>query len=274
LAVTAEALAGASARGDRLSGGAREGALDRWIYVFTAVSFIAVALAGFVPDSAHKLEMVRLGQRAPFPLVLHLHAVLMGAYLLLFLAQTSLVATGRTAQHMVLGRIGMVLAPALVAVGFVLSPTMYHLTWTAAQAAHGAARVALDRAVGGAENIMLLQIRSGVLFALLTYIGLRARVSDPGTHKRLMVLAIAPALGAGFSRIGWLPTTLPFSAVSQDVDFLASVAPMVVWDLVRNRGVHRAYWIALAAMAPLTLAVHALWDTPWWHAAARRIMGV
>src|SRR6478672_8235797 len=99
MATTADALAGASLRSDHLSGATRENALDRWIYVFTAVSFIAVALAGFLPDSAHKIALVQSGGRPPFPLVLHLHAVLMGSFLLLLLAQTTLAATGRIDLH-------------------------------------------------------------------------------------------------------------------------------------------------------------------------------
>ena len=52
---------------------------DRWIYVFMAALFIATTLAGFIPDSLAKIAAVEAGQRAPFPPVLHLHAVLMGA---------------------------------------------------------------------------------------------------------------------------------------------------------------------------------------------------
>ena len=194
MATTADALAGASLRPDHLSGAARESAIDRWIYVFTAASFIAIALAGFLPDSAHKIELIQQGRRAPFPLALHLHALLMGSFLLLLLAQTTLAAAGRIDLHVQLGRVGMVLAPALVIVGFILSPTMYHLAWNTAQAAHGPARAALERGVHGAENTVLLQVRAGLVFPILLFIGLRARITDPGLHKRLMILAIAPAL--------------------------------------------------------------------------------
>ena len=76
------------------SGGALVSAIDRWIYVFMAVSFITYVLVGFVPDSLMKMSLVEAGQRAPFPAALHVHAVLMGAYLLLLLSQTTLMATG------------------------------------------------------------------------------------------------------------------------------------------------------------------------------------
>ena len=118
---------------DRLSGGSRTNVIDRWIYVFTAASFLAVVLAGFLPDSVAKVAAINAGQRPPFPLVLHIHAVLMGSFLLLLLAQTVLVATGRRAWHMQLGIAAMVLTPAIVITGFVLVPTIYHGVWNAAQ---------------------------------------------------------------------------------------------------------------------------------------------
>src|SRR5678815_784800 len=82
---------------DRLTGTPRAHAIDRWIYVFTAASFIVVTLLGFIPDSLMKIGMVKAGLRPPFPLVLHMHAVLMGSFLALLLAQTWLMATGRKA---------------------------------------------------------------------------------------------------------------------------------------------------------------------------------
>jgi hypothetical protein len=110
-------------RPDILSGTPRAHAVDRWIYVFTAASFIAITLAGFVPSSLAKIAAVQAGERPPFPAIMHVHAVLMGSFLLLLLAQTTLVATGRCDLHRRLGLVAMVLAPALVVAGFILAPT-------------------------------------------------------------------------------------------------------------------------------------------------------
>ena len=46
------------------------------------------------------------------------------------------------------------------------------------------------------------------------------------------------------------------------------------WDIVRNRRVHMAYLIWFAIFLPTSLIVQWLWDTPAWHATARRLMGV
>ena len=274
MATVAEPLADNSPRPDRLSGTPRAHALDRWIYVITAAGFIAIVLAGFIPSSLAKIEAVQAGQRAPFPLVLHMHAVLMGAFLMLLLAQTSLVATGRSALHGKLGIASMVIAPAIVVVGFILVPTNYHATWGAAQFGPPEVRAQMQQVVSLVDNIMLLQFRAGILFPLFLWIGLRARGRDDGLHKRMMILATAIPLGAGIARIPGLPSTMPSSPLAQDLYILLAVSPMLLWDIARNRYVHRAWQLWLGIFLASALAVNALWDTPWWHATARQIMGV
>jgi hypothetical protein len=259
---------------DVLSGTPRAHAIDRWIFVFMAGWFIAIVLAGFIPDSLMKIEAVQTGQRPPFPLVLHMHAVLMGSFLLLLLAQTWLMATGKRELHMRLGIAGMVLAVALVIVGFVLVGTNYQMLWGAVQSSTGAVRDDHLFTLRIWENIMLLQIRIGVLFALFLAIGLRARGGNAGLHKRMMILATVMALPAGIDRIPWLPHTMPGSPLSVDLYTLAAISPMFVWDVVRNRRVHEAYWIWAAVCLPFAVAVNLLWDTPGWHATAKQIVGI
>jgi uncharacterized membrane protein YozB (DUF420 family) len=261
-------------RPDFLSGTPRAGAIDRWIYVFTAVSFVVIALAGFIPDSIEKIAAVEAGARPPFPLVLHMHAVLMGSFLLLLLAQTVLVATGRCDLHRRLGLAAMVIAPALVLVGFILVPTIYHQVWDFAQSAPPEAREALQQRLRILDNIMLLQIRVGLLFPLFLLIGLRARRGDAGLHKRMMILATLAALPAAIDRMHWLPSTMPASPLATDLYTLLCIAPMFFWDVARNRSVHRAWLIWLGISLPFAVAVHGLWDTAGWHGAARGLMGV
>src|SRR6476620_11242943 len=173
---------------DVLSGTPRAHAIDRWIYVFMAVWFIAIVLVGFIPDSAMKIALVRAGARPPFTLVLHMHAVVMGSFLLLLLAQTWLMATGRKALHMQLGVLGAVLAAALVVVGFVLAPTMYYQVWGGATFGPPEVRKALAPVVPLVENILLLQISAGLMFGVFITIALTARERDCGLHKRMIFL--------------------------------------------------------------------------------------
>lgn len=264
----------AERRPDVLSGTPRANAIDRWIFVFMAAWFIVITLTGFVPDSLMKIALVRTGQRPPFPLVMHMHAVLMGSFLLLLLAQTSLMATGRREYHMQLGMAAFVLAPALVIVGFILAPTMYHQTWDLLQSAPPEAREKLQKGLQFSENIKLVQMRIGILFSLFIIIGLRARRIDAGLHKRMMILATAIPLPAGIDRIDRLPPGLPGSPLSTLLGPILAASPMFGWDVIRNRSVHRAYWIWLGLSLPVFVVEYALWDTPWWHATARQMLGV
>jgi hypothetical protein len=261
-------------RPDLLSGTPRAGFVDRWIFVFTAAWFIAIVLTGFIPDSVMKVAAVQAGQRPPFPLVLHMHAVLMGSFLLLLLTQTVLMATGRRELHMRVGIAAFALVPALVAVGLVLVPTIYHSVSSFAQTAPPEIQQKMQQRLLELDNIMLLQLRIGILFPLFVLIGLRARGGNIGLHKRMIFLATAMPLPAAIDRMSWLPTTLPASAVATDLYILAAVSPLFVWDVVRNRRVHEAYWIWLAVNVPVALVLYRVWDTPWWHATAHQIMGV
>ena len=274
MATIAGKYAGLEPRTDALSGTPRAHAIDRWIFVFMAVWYIAIVLTGFIPDSIMKVGMVQAGQRPPFPIVLHMHAVLMGSFLLILLAQTWLMATGRRAMHMQLGLLGMTVGGLLTVVGFILAPTMYHETWNALKVAPPAQRAPLQDLLSLKENILLLQGRIGIVFPLLLLIGLSARGKNDGLHKRMMILAPGIAIEAGIARIGWLPTTMPASPIAMDGYLLLAASPMLVWDIVRNRRVHEAYWIAATIIVPLSIAIEMLWDTPWWHSAAKTIMGV
>jgi len=255
-------------------GRASAAGIDRWIFVLMAVWFIAIVLTGFIPDSLMKLKMIEAGMRPDFPLAAHAHAICMGLFLLLLLAQSSLMAMGNEAYHRQLGQAGFILAPLLVIVGFVLVPTNYHLLVGAAAAAPPEAKPQADALVSFFDNIMLLQIRIGILFAIFITIALKARKTDNGLHKRMMFLALAPALPAAFDRMTWLPTTMPDTPIGPDLWTMFAITPMLLWDIARNGKVHRAYWIWLIIAAPITLFVHYVWDTPWWHETARALMGV
>ncbi|QNM81971.1 hypothetical protein H8M03_07965 [Sphingomonas sabuli] len=259
---------------DRLLGTPRAHALDRWIFVAMAVWYIAIALAGFIPDSLMKLEMVRAGARPAFPLILHIHAVLMGSFLLFLLSQTVLVATGHCIVHRRIGPLGGVLAAALVVVGFILAPTMYGQVWGAAHFGPPEVAQAMTPVVQLLDNILLLQIGAGLLFAAVLAIGIKQRDRNAGFHKRMMMMAPAAALPAAFDRMTWIPTTFPASPTSAEFYVLLAIAPLFVWDVIRNGRVHRAYGVFLLIFAPIIIAQQMLWDTPWWHAMAPRIMGV
>jgi len=151
---------------------------------------------------------------------------------------------------------------------------MFHQTWDALRTAAGVQREKLQHLLFVRENIMLVQMRMAFLFPMFLAIGFRARRNDAGLHKRMMMLATGMSLPFGIDRITWLPNTYPASFVTIDLYALAAIAPMFIWDVLRNRRVHEAYFIWIAVNLPFAVAVYGLWGTQWWESTAQRIMGV
>jgi hypothetical protein len=258
-----------------LSGTPRAHSIDRWIFVAMAAWFIVVVLAGFVPDAMEMVAQVRAGTRPPLPPVLHVHAVLMGSFLLLLLAQSVMMATGRCALHKQVGIAAFILVPALVVVGMILAPTIYHQAWEGAHHGPPQVQAALAPVLPQLENILLLQMHAGILFAVFMTMALWVRRSHGGFHKRMMFLGTAVPIAASIDRMHWLPNSFPVSPMSTDLYIVvAVVGPLFAWDVIRNRRVHEAYVVWLAIYVPASLLMYRLWDTPFWHATARHIMGV
>ncbi|MBX7541259.1 hypothetical protein [Qipengyuania sphaerica] len=240
--------------------------VDRWIYVFTAALFFVVVLVGFIPDSMMKIAMVQKGAAPPFPLAMHAHAVLMGAWISLLLVQSVLMATGRRNWHMQLGVAGLFLMPAILVAGFALIPT--RRAQYAEMIAGAPADVALrlqTEVVPFVNNIMIMQFRAGIMFAILAGLALWFRKRDSGMHKRLMFLATLVPMPAAIDRMQFIPHTMPASPLSAELYPLLLIAPMFAWDLYRLGKVHRAYliWGALALTA--AVITHFLWDNQAWY---------
>lgn len=246
---------------------------DRWIYVFMAGLFITTALAGFIPDSVVILTEVRAHARPPLPIALHMHALLMGSWLLLLLAQTLLVATGRRSLHRKIGAVALLLVPlilasmvSLVIIGFedVATVSAMHAT--------GAAGVSDLQLL--LSSLLPEQARAALFFGVFTAWALWVRNRDSQTHKRLMVLATLMPLPAAIDRIEWLPSTLPASPDSSSLYMLLWLSPVLVYDLLRRGRPHRVYVVGLLLNLPLVIAAHCLASSPWWIATAPRLVGV
>lgn len=246
--------------------------VDRWMFVGMAALITLAVLVGFVPDSLMKLDLLAEGRRPPLPLMMHVHAVLMGSWMLLLLTQTTLMATGRKAMHMQFGMVGLVLAPTLVLVGMALVPinAQAYVDWVATAPADLQAKA--DAQMQRSANIMLIQFRTGITFLALVWIALRARRPDSATHKRLLILATTVPLSAAFNRMTWLPTSMPESPLSGDLWQLVLIAPMFLWDRYRRGAVQRAYLVWAAWFIPGLIITILAWNTPAWQAFARGVL--
>lgn len=245
---------------------------DRWIFVLMATLLLATVLTGFIPSSIEKVAAVQSGERAPFLSVLHVHAALMGSWILLLLTQASLIANNNRALHQKLGMASMVLVPAIVIAGFVLVPQNFKIVWALDPANFPTGLVAAQKEI--ISNIALAQIRIGILFPVFVALALYFRKKDSGTHKRLMILATVMPIPAALDRISWLPNTMPNSPIAPDLYILLLILPMVAYDLLRNNGVPRAYVYWAAGFIPSSVVINLLWSSSWWLSTAPKIMGV
>ena len=165
--------------------------VDRWFYVGVALVVIGINVAAFGPS------LIDPSARAvPLPLttLVALHSAVAMAWLLVFLAQTVLVATGRTAVHRRLGIAGVLLAVAFVVTGPLV--------------AIGEARRGFDlssdlvpRGTSQSPGVSLSVLFVFALFGLLVAGGVWYR-RRPDVHKRLMLLAIlGPLMGAPIAHL-------------------------------------------------------------------------
>ena len=245
---------------------------DRWIYVFMAALFFTTVLTGFIPDAANLLDQVNTGERPPLPGFMHIHAILMGAWISLLLAQSALMATGNRALHMKLGIASVVLAPAVVAsmVGIVASD--FTMLATLPPEAAAAPQVIENKAL--LSNLLLEQVRPVLLFPALVIWALLVRREDPEMHKRLLIFATLLPMPAAIDRITWLPNSMPGSATSVHITMLIWLAPVLLYDIWRRGRIHRAYVIGIALNLPFIVFSQWAWGTDWWLATGPKLFGI
>jgi hypothetical protein len=249
------------------------GFADRWIWTLMAALFLVTVLVGFVPTSILKLEAVSSGARPPLPGFMHFHAVVMGLWIALLLAQSALMATGNRASHMTLGMISVVLIPAMV-IGMVGVTSANFTQLVTAAPGLIPEDVLIERKIT-LSNLLLAQIRSVFLFSTLSFLAVLVRKEDPQTHKRLMFVATVPMLPAAVDRMGWLHELVQIEQpLFMNVTVLALLAPLLMYDLWRRGSLHKAYVIGIAANLAFIIPMHVAWDTDWWLAMAPRILGI
>ena len=211
---------------------------DRRLYILAAILFPLIVLAGF----ARTYYLKPFFNTPDLPgRIVHLHGIVMSAWVLLFITQVSLIAKRRTRVHRRLGYLGGVLAALVVIVGVLTA--LY-------AAARGAS--------AGPPALAFLVIPLGdmLIFAILIGLALYFRRNLP-VHKRLMLLAAINLLPPAIARIPFSfiinGGPLAFFALT-DVCLLACVA----FDTFKHRRLHPVFlWgtIFLIALQPLRIIV-------------------
>jgi hypothetical protein len=241
-----------------MAGPARVSA-ERRFYSWMALMMIGLVLIGFGPSFYLRGIVPAFPRPNPSftPMVL-LHGAMFTIWMIVFWAQTALVAAGRRDLHKKLGVFGMVLAALLVpmmyavAVGQVARanqpPFTTPIAWTA---------------------VPLLLIPA---YAALVWLGWSRR-RESQAHKRLMLSAALLMMGPAIGRMPLAPPVLVGFAFTMFLAWLTFV-PLMIWD---RRTLGRLHWAtrlgAGLAAAYYLLAVAAL-ASPVWPAFAAHLPGI
>ena len=237
---------------------APKSASDRAFFSGMAIVMTLVVFIGFARTyylSAYFGTHGTIGGR-PFSTLLRVHAMLFTTWVVLFLAQTSLVATHRVAMHRRLGVAVAVVAAIMIMVG----------TATALDLArHGGAPPGIDPLA-----FLAVPLGDMAVFFVLIATALYLR-GNKDAHKRLMLLAYSAILAAAVARF---PGVLPLGPLWVfGLTFVPVLALCVIYDLMTRRRIHPAYlWggALLILSVPVRLMIS---TTPAWHRLAEILVG-
>jgi hypothetical protein len=232
--------------------GTRRG--TRRFYVGVAIAVLITVFLGF-----SRSYFLKAHYGTPeLSLHVHIHGLVFTSWVLLFLAQTTLVATDRTDLHRKLGVGGAVLAALLLIMG---------TTTAILRVKSGAASP-----IPGVPPLSFLAVPlfDMVVFAMLIGAGLVLR-NRPDTHKRLMTLGTIALTSAPIARLSFVRPVGPPAFFGLTDLFIVA---MLVYDVATRRRPHPAtVWggLVLVASQPLRLVISgtaawtafAAWATGW-----------
>jgi hypothetical protein len=216
---------------------------DRLFFSGMAIAAAIVVFAGFAPT--YYLKAAFCGRE--LSRLLHVHGLIFTTWVVLFVAQTALIALRRTPLHRRLGVAGGVLAAAMLVVG--------------AMAAIDSARRGFTPP-GGPPPLTFLIIPLGDLLVFSVLVGAALyRRRQPQTHKRLMLLATLALLTPAVARLPGIAAAGPPAFWGLTDLFIVAC---LVYDRLTIGRIHPAFkWggLFVLAMQPMRLIVGG--TAPW-----------
>ena len=213
----------------------------RMSVLIAAVVFIGFARTYFLAGFFHARPL-------PAPIV-HLHGAVFTGWIVLLVAQASLAAGGRTDVHRRLGIAGLVLAPLIIILGFLVAHEMLERMWAVPGFdAKGIYAVALSQILG---------------FAVPVFSALRLRRKS-AFHKRLILIGTIAMLTAGFGR--WPVHFLLHKPLPAMLATFSLLLLVILYDLLSMRRIHRATafgatWVVLIELAAIAVGHTAAWQS-------------
>jgi len=221
---------------------------DRAFFTTMAIVMTAGVFAGFGRTYSHRIAA---GTTTP---LIHIHGAVFALWMIFFVAQTALVAAGRTRLHRQFGVAGAFFATLMVVVG----------TVTGVIAARHGYHGPNPNDVNPLSFLLFAPVRDMLVFGSLTGAAIVLR-REVESHKRLMLMATLGGLApAGFVRI------------AGDVVGVGAIVALLiagpVYDWVAYRRVYAAYVWGIAVTILSSALFEALAGGPTWQAFARTLV--
>jgi hypothetical protein len=217
---------------------------DHYFFSGMALLMLATVFQGFA--RSYYLAGVF---HAPLPsLIIHVHGAAFSCWILLLVAQTSLISLGRVEIHRRLGIAGFVLAVLMVVLGVMAATDL------------------LVREGGppgtDAKFFYIVPLSGMMIFAPLIFFAFRARTNAPA-HKRLILIATMALVVAAIARF---PIVQSLSAAFR-FSYIFLIL-LVAYDLWSTRRINRATLWAGAFLIFVEQMTQPLGHTAAWHAFA------
>jgi hypothetical protein len=235
--------------------------VGRWYFTGMAMVMIVVSVAGFLPAIVQPA-----GRRAPLTLLAAAHGIVFLAWLLLFLTQSLLVATGRVGWHRRLGWASVFLLALILPLSFTTTVELarrgYDLSGDQHIVAHPkpGRTLELDAATGSVFNFVGLFMFAVLAIAAICY---RRR---PEIHKRLMLFANIELMGPPITHLlGHFPSlvlTPGTVLLGSSLFLLAAVAR----DYLVAKRIHPlTAWLAIGIFMSFPLQGAVIGPSAAWH---------
>jgi FtsH-binding integral membrane protein len=220
---------------------------DHLFFSGMALAMLVTVFVGF----AHSYYLAGVF-RAPLPsMIIHLHGAVFSCWILLLVAQTSLVAAGRVDIHRRMGIAGFFLGCAMVVLG------MFAATDSLVRHTNLAGR--------DAQAFYIVPLTDVLIFGVLLFFAFGARRDSPA-HKRYIYVATTALLIAAIARWPWeLTQRNAFRAGLFSYLFLLA---LVAYDYLSTRKIHRATLWAATFLIFVEIVRFPIAQTAAWHSFA------
>jgi hypothetical protein len=231
-----------------LAGRPREMTAERRFFTIMASIVLVSTFIGFMPSYYLRGIATPYFPFPPMTLLVHVHALVFSAWVVLFLAQTSLVAAGRVDIHRRLGVLGMGLIALMIPLGI----------WVGlAGVGRPTAPPGIDPLSWASVPLMDVPVFGGLIVMALI------KRRNPQIHKRLMLIAMINMLQPSLGRMPF-----PIPGIGMFLPILL-LLPLFVWDWKSRGRIHPATLWGSLLVVTVMLVRPMIWGTPAWMDFAR-----